>query len=239
MTGSEFIESVRQVSRAKREGMILEAFKNGNWPAFMQRGRAVVVSGPAAPGYIVAFFVTPDYLAVGTDQDYVRIPMSPLTAQKVADLFQCILPTRKMVNSIYQAADIKLEPKPLTPGAQMMSTEYYAKHNAIIEGQLKEKDFHLGNLVDGHKKNVIVSQTIQTHPNKVIIFGWHQLNGRPIQPLSWIHENTYADYSHGIRLVSKLLIVNGLLLGLTDALNDPTISKLLSDEGQITATRYS
>ena len=47
----------------------------------------------------------PDYLAVGSDDDFVRMPMTPQTAQQIADLFGCILPTRKMVDAIDAAAD--------------------------------------------------------------------------------------------------------------------------------------
>ena len=48
------------------------------------------------------FWIMPDYLAIGADDDFVRIPMSPITAQSVADKFGCLLPTRKMVDEIYR-----------------------------------------------------------------------------------------------------------------------------------------
>jgi hypothetical protein len=237
MTGSDFLQSVMTVSRERREEMILDAFRQGSVPPFMCNWKYVTVMKPGS-AWTVVYGVLPDYLCIGTDADYVRIPMSPLTAQKVADLYQCCLPTRKMVNDIYQAAKIKLAPHPLPPGAQMMSTAYYQKHNEIIEDQLKQTGFTLGDLIDGHKKNVILSQTIKTHPNRVIIYGWHQLNGKAIQPLSWIHENTYADYSHGIRLIYKTVSANGTFMPMADALKHPDVSPLLSDEGVITATGY-
>ncbi len=35
------------------------------------------------------------------------------------------------------------------------------------------------------------------------IYGWHRENGVAIQPLTIVHKDTYVDYSHGIRLVSR------------------------------------
>ena len=48
--------------------------------------------------------VMPDYLAVGSDDDFVRMPMRPQTAQQIADAFGCVLPTRKIVDAMDAAA---------------------------------------------------------------------------------------------------------------------------------------
>ncbi len=63
-------------------------------------------------GHLQTYYVTPDYLGIGSDADFVRMPMMPGTAQQIADLFQCILPARKMVNDIYAQAQVKLAPYP-------------------------------------------------------------------------------------------------------------------------------
>ena len=44
----------------------------------------------------VKYQVMPDYLAIGSDEDFCRIPMGPITAQKLADLFGAVMPTRKL-----------------------------------------------------------------------------------------------------------------------------------------------
>ena len=49
----------------------------------------------------------------------------------------------------------------------------------------------------------------RANPGKIAIYGWHRLNGAPIQPLSTVHGACYADYSHGIRLVSETVLVDG------------------------------
>ena len=42
-------------------------------------------------------------------------------------------------------------------------------------------------------------------PNRVAIYGWHYLNGQPIQPTYAGHVDWYIDYSHGIRPVRRRL----------------------------------
>ena len=59
------------------------------------------------------FIALPDYLAIGYILDFVYVPLSPSTAQQIADALNCSLPTRKMVDAIYSAAAIKLPPIPI------------------------------------------------------------------------------------------------------------------------------
>jgi hypothetical protein len=55
--------------------------------------------------------------------------------------------------------------------------------------------------------------------------------GAPIQPLSTVHGARYADYSHGIRLVSEVAILNSELRSIYTILEDSSLAKALSDEG--------
>ena len=47
---------------------------------------------------------TPDYLAIGSDTDWVCVPLDPVSAQLVADRFDCILPTARICQAIYSQA---------------------------------------------------------------------------------------------------------------------------------------
>jgi hypothetical protein len=71
----------------------------------------------------------------------------------------------------------------------------------------------------------------------VAIYGWHRRDGKPIQPLSTVHEASYADYSHGIRLVSTTVQINGTPRSIYDVLEDPDLAPLLTDEGMIAGAR--
>ena len=75
-------------------------------------------------------------------------------------------------------------------------------------------------------------------PKPVVIYGWHQLNGSPIQPLYNGHGETYADYSHGIRLIQNAVQFDGSPTTVSAILMDPSLSSLLSDEGTIPVPRY-
>ena len=85
-------------------------------------------------------------------------------------------------------------------------------------------------LVAGNKKDVVDSVRLLEKPNRVAIYGWHKLDGFPIQPLTIVHKDMYVDYSHGIRLVNKSLFVDGKPTTIAAVLKDPILRTLLSDE---------
>lgn len=237
MSGSAFLTATRYMDRTRRESAILTELSRGNLPPFERRFASVTVTaaGPDGVSHTVTYQVMPDYLAIGSDTDFVRIPTNPLTAQRVADLFACSLPTRRMVNQIWRAAAARFAPIPLTPGPEMMSNAYIREHNRRIE--LQRAGRPLGLLLGGTKKDVVISNRLLSYPARVAIYGWHYLNGAPIQPLSTVHENTYADYSHGIRLVKKTVLVDGRSMDIVDVLRSPSLSYLLSDEGRMPVPR--
>lgn len=241
MTGSQFIEATKNMSRADREKMILKEINSGNIPDFVRELKQINISTTDKQGvkHTAKISVTPDYLAIGSNNDFIRIPMDPITAQKIADKTKTILPTRKMVDDIYKSADAKMTPQPLPAGSTMMSNQYYEKHNQMIELQITDKGFARNQLISGHQKDIVITNKLDSKPTQVAIYGWHQNNGKAIQPLSTIHENTYADYSHGVRLISDSIIVDGQKMSIKDVLAHPELSKLLSDEGVITNTRAS
>ncbi|GEM_PF-469038 len=237
MSGSAFMTATWTMDRTRRESSMLTELSRGNLPPFERRFMGVTVTdaGPDGVPHTVTYQVMPDYLAIGSDTDFVRIPANPLTAQRVADQFGCSLPTRKMVNQIWRAAAARFAPIPMTPGPQMMSNAYFQEHNRRIE--LQRAGRPLGLLLGGTKKDVVISNRLLSYPTRVAIYGWHQLNGSPIQPLSTVHENTYADYSHGIRLVKKAVVVDGRTMDIVDVLRSVSLSYLLSDEGRMPTPR--
>ncbi len=230
LAGSLFLESTRALSRAAREGEIYNAIAAGTVPAFTR----LFVDVPLAAGaHRATVRVAADYLAIGIDDDFVRMPMSPITAQRLADQLRLALPTKKLVDAIYSAATVKLAPSPLPPGPQMMSNDYYQRHHEAIEKQRAGR----AGLIAGHKKDVIVTKRLVARPDRVAIYGWHRRDGRPIQPLSLVHEASYADYSHGIRFVLPTMVVDGRERALVDVAADRELCALLSDEGPLRSLR--
>ena len=115
----------------------------------------------------------------------------------------------------------------------MRSTAYYRTHNEMIEAQARIRGIPSGPLVSGHKKDVVVTNLLATASHRIAIYGWHRPNGAPIQPLSTVHGVCYADYSHGIRLVSDTAIEDGAFRSVRDLLHDSRLARALSDEGAI------
>ena len=70
------------------------------------------------------------------------------------------------------------------------------------------------------------------------IYGWHKLDGKPIQPLTIVHKETYVDYSHGVRLVRSEMSVDGKTMSVQRVLRDANFCGLLSDEGPIENSAY-
>lgn len=244
--GQAFVNLITNLSREERENQIFSQIMRGNVPDFLRQMVAVEATVSIGGNQdTVRYYVTPDYLAVGADDDYFLTPMTPLLAQKLADSLGCCLPTKKMVDDIYRAATVKLRPQPIAPSAAMITVPVFAQHNDSVWSlrQLLLTQHPLGELVGGTKKDVIISNKIYNNlkPNvskPVVIYGWHQLNGVPIQPVYNGHEETYADYSHGIRLVQNAITINGQPTTVAAVLKDATLNVLLSDEGAIPIARY-
>ena len=234
-TGSQFARQIEGMDASRREQAVLVAILSGNLPPFLRTLVPIALDyhAPGGKTLSVTLFVMPEYLAIGSDQDFLRIPMTLHTALTVASRMGFVLPTRKIVDAIYRQSGFHFSPEPMTPGPQMGSTEYYRVHNEKIDAQSRARGGRRGTLVSGHKKDLVISPRLTTNPEKLAIYGWHQLNGVPIQPLSTVHGACYADYSHGIRMVSETVLVDGVRRSIYDLLDDPDLAGVISDEGPI------
>jgi hypothetical protein len=96
--GSDFARSIADLSLEEREREIVAEVMKGNVPgSFRNLMPVTVTDGPVK----LTFHVTPDYLTVGSDNDYFLTPLSPSSAQNLADRLGCTLPTPKMVDAIW------------------------------------------------------------------------------------------------------------------------------------------
>ncbi|MFN3955336.1 MAG: hypothetical protein ACK4LQ_12855 [Pararhodobacter sp.] len=233
--GQAFLAGLAGAGGGTRDDAIAQAIMAGNLPEFQRRLVPVTLSGTSATGQAlrVTLCVMPDYLAIGADNDFVRVPLGLRAASRIAERFDMALPTTRMVDAIHAQAGLRLTPEPMTPGPQMASTDYFLRHNATLERQRQAAGAALGVLVSGHKKDLVLTNRLARNPGRVAIYGWHRASGQPIQPLSTVHGAAYADYSHGIRLISRRAYVNGRAIDLRELLADSRYAGLLSDEGPI------
>ncbi len=235
-SGTAFIERVQNLSPADRDAAIVEAILGGNFPEHLRTLHEVRAVEQASDGSerTLVYHVMPDYLAIGSDDDFVRMPMTPMSAQRIADEWGFTLPTGRMVDQIYAAADVKLAPRPLTRRREAVET--FAEHQRLIEQQRAARP--LGLLVAGTKKDVVLTGRLAERERRVAIYGWHRLTGQPIQPLTTVHVDTYVDYSHGIRLVRREMTLDGETVDFEDVATEPNLHPLVSNEGVLEVLRY-
>ncbi len=230
-TGSRFQQQIASLPRDQREAAILKELSSGNVPEALRRLVPIRVQARDDSGikHSATYFVMSDHMAIGTDEDFFRVPITPATATVIADKFDASLITTKVSDDVFAAAQVKLDPKPLTKDRDAAPT--FWQHHQIIEEQLRGKP--RGPLVAGIKKDVVLTNRLKEKPHKVAIYGWHYPDGRPIQSLYVGHVDWYVDYSHGVRLMSQQIIVDDRPLKVSDVLKDSRLCPLLSSEGPI------
>ena len=238
-SGSEVMQALQGVYGTQRDDVVTEQVLSGNFPPFLRELVPVDIAGVVANGkhVLVTICVMPEYLAVGDNRDFVRVPMGLGAAAKIASELGFLLPTPKMVDAIYNHAQVRLKPRPMKPTAQMVSTDYLLKHDQMIDAQRARTPSGLSALTSGQKKDIVITNRLRRKPGRVAIYGWHQQNGRPIQPLSTVHGADYADYSHGVRLVSQTAFLNGKPTSLANIMADRELAGIVTGEGPISDVR--
>ncbi|MCI0523353.1 MAG: hypothetical protein L0Y37_06845 [Bacteroidales bacterium] len=231
--GSALMKRISNLPREEREEEIFRAAASGNIPGFLRQTVTLRGEFEDAEGvmHTLEYEVMPDYLAIGSDEDFCRIPMNPRTAQRLADLFGASLLTAKLSDHIWSQAEVKLEPffyKPVGNANELVTK--FEEHNTQIEMQLAEAGGRHGLLVAGIKKDVIISSRIAERPDRVVIYGWHKPDSKPIQPVYSGHVWWYVDYSHGIRFMNDQVLVDGRPCLMSELLKDPVLFRLFSDE---------
>ncbi|NCI45831.1 hypothetical protein [Sediminibacterium soli] len=234
---TEFYQTVAAWKWRERDSLAKAYILSGNYPSFLRQFAPVhasVTDSVSGQRTDAVYYVSQDYLSLGTDDDWARIPLTPMAAQVIADSFHCFLPTRKIVNDIYAQAAVKLAPVPMYAFRDSSVTMW--QHHLIIEGQRRGRK----GLIAGIKKDVVLSGklTREARPDREAIYGWHKPDGKPIQPLYTGHISWWVDYSHGIRLVYRTIWVNRKPMDYTEVLKDPKLQHLLCDEEGCDMWRY-
>ncbi len=239
MAGSEFARYIVKMDKAWREQAILEQLSEGNLPDFLRNLIPVQFDHMAKDGKEITatIFAMPDYLAIGSNRDFIRMPMNLYTATAIADRFGFVLPTTKIVDALFKRSAFHLRPEPMQAGPRMRSTAFYVEHNKKIQEQRLAMNCPLGALISGHKKDIVITNRLADKQEKLAIYGWQLRSGTPIQPLCTVHSAGYADYSHGVRLISEVALENGKPASIYKILEDPDLACMLSDEGAIPKVR--
>ena len=224
------------------------------YTAAIQQGKPtnlvpVTIDGPN--GSKITYKVMPDFFMI----DGLRVTASPLTAQKIADHFGMMLPTAKMAQQIYQAADTKIRAIPLSSsgytgtdgkfysGAEVVknhinSSDAAVHYNNLTDQEIAKKTNGNVGLIAGHGKEIV--QPLGNSKD-VSFGGWEGSDGKPLQPYTTAHKNSsdshseYAMYFRGIGNEVKVQGANGEIVNasINDLMKNPEFSKYLSNDGKI------
>jgi hypothetical protein len=128
-------------------------------------------------------------------------------AENIARDLGCELPTPALVDAIWQYADLRIAPITRSVengllkdwGPSMSSAETFADQLRLI-GEALEAVSEGGpyKLLAGPCKDVVTCKGV------LGLYGWHRLNGVPIQPFYSRHARGHIDYSQGLRLVRAI-----------------------------------
>lgn len=157
----------------------------------------------------------------------VRLCASMITAQAFADAWGAMLLTPGISDAIWAAAKQKIKPQTIgwfdppgkwrNPGGSVPWLLYEADRvqSTLQQGPVQSAGDDAPLLIATLGKDYVLTAdaALKKNAEKCCIYGWHQLDGAAIQSAgsgqSFIHELTYYDYSHAIRLVRSQCWLNG------------------------------
>lgn len=233
------LAGISELPLAERESRIIAEVTRGNVPSWNRRWVPVEMRRRLGSSTVkVTFWVLPDYLAIGSDDDWFLAPLSPQAATRLGDLIGASLPTPLMVDAIWRSATVRIDPDSIPPSETMVTVPVFVEHQEMIQARRNAAGITPGTFVAGHKKDVVITPRLDSLPGRVAIYGWHRPDSIPIQPLHTGHGNGHVDYSHGIRLVRNVVSLDGMEHELSAVLRDPMLAQLLSVEGPLREGRY-
>lgn len=183
--------------------------------------KPITVPGPN--GTKLTFKVMPDFLTL----DGLRVSLSGATAQKIANHYGLSLPNTEIAKQIYNAADIKVNAKPLSGTGTTVDGKFYnnqavldkgvgysafnANYNDVVNKQLANQGVNVGDnskIVDGFAKNIV---SPPADPSKLGIYGlWSDKNKGPIQGGSGESPHSsdiHSEYCTYARLIGDQVLV--------------------------------
>lgn len=241
LAGSDFMRRADTTAFWTLEDIIVETVTAGQVPDALRHFRKITFTTPVVDSvetlrkkHKVEMWVLPDYVAIGTNDDFVRMPMGPLAAQRIADALDCTLPTPFLVDRIAEVSEGHVDIFPFRPlGNRNSQPIVFQDSNNAINAQFKAYGYEFGQFISGLKKDIVLTYKIMTlteYERNVAIYGWHHPDGRAQQPLFVRHGNFYVDYSHGVRLIYNKVKIDGVEYNIREVLQSPELYRLLSDE---------
>ncbi len=235
MRATDFIETLPETPGPARETAILEAVRRGD----IATPRWIEIQS-TYKDHTATFFVSADALRVGDDEDSIRVNVSARTAQKIADSLECVLPTPKLCDLIWEQAEVKLPPSIQKPDATMGNTSRMVLHHKTVEDKVAGRE----GLIENVGKHWVLTNRLTWRRNVAANYGWYddaspRWSGkhRLWQTLGTAHNLDHVDYSQVQRLVQRRCIVDGEERDIVDIMRDVKLAGLVSSEGPLKVVR--
>ena len=250
MKGSVFAatlpEGRNQAELDERSRLIVQAVQQG---LFLPLTWHEVAAGPHA------FMVLEDALRIGEPDDYLRVNVTAIDQQQIADVLGVSLLTAKMNDLAYRAAKVLLEPcmqPDSVKNGTMAHTTAMVRHSREVDAKLAGRT----GLTATVCKTWVLSN--KPKPGYAANHGWHTQKARPsgqkdggpypCEGGGWIWQNLgthhtvgHVDYSQGadyaypwVRVVEE---AGTRYLPIEVVLRDAVLAKHFSYEGPLEDTR--
>jgi len=209
----------------------------------------------------VVLYASTDVLALTTTGKPIRVGTTPVLAQLLADHFGCVCATPRITDAIWAAAAVRILPAPQwSPGANIASPIFEAKHSAAIDAQLAGRSglvatlgkswalcARLWPLWSANRHRVTYGwpyekRQPQTYPSATKNADGSPLGGWVIQPpppapISEGHNDAHHDYSQTFRAVRRECRFDGETADLAELLTGPSAAEVSTD-GRLPGARF-
>lgn len=236
MRGSDILDHFPQGAGAAREKAILAAVEHGDFVPFDWEPVESTHNGHKA-----TLYVTADCLRLGDAKDSVRVSMSAITAQAIADVFGAFLPTTHIADLVWKQAKVHLEP--CLFGEPRSATSRMRDYHEAVEKAVAGRK----GLIENVGKHWVITNKLLSSPGRAANYGFFSASAPHVtpsglkawQPLGLAHNGAHADYSQVLRLVGEKLIVDGKTMLFKDVATNPALCGLVSSEGILRTLRGS
>lgn len=165
----------------------------------------------------------------------VRFDVTAEGAQRIADQLHAILPTPRVLQLIWEQADVRLKPCTLPADAAMASTARMIEHSSCVDRRIAGRK----GLVANVGKYWVLTNRLAEKRNVAANYGWFVKGQRPIQTVGTRHDTAHTDYSQVLRLIKPTIRVDGREVDIRQVGRSPELWGLVSDEGPLFVWRAS
>lgn len=165
----------------------------------------------------------------------VRFDVTAEGAQRIADQLRAVLPTPRILQLIWEQADVRLDPCTLPADAKMASTARMIQHSECVDQRIAGR----AGMVANEGKHWVLTNRIAGKENLAANYGWFVKGRRPVQTVGTRHDTAHTDYSQIVRLVKPIMKVDGRDVDIRHVGRSPELWGLVSDEGPLLVWRAS